>query len=355
MKEARDKTPSQRTETAFDGAYIEVGTHLLLSGYTFSCTSGFGLQPQGEAYEGILSQTGDLQITSFYGESYHTTTMHVVDPVESDVSYGPLQDFYYESEYVGSYTQSQSVVVYKGQNVHIDCFVGTSDGSVYPPLNNPFSIGDNGLIYGTANETGTYTFEMVENDDGYIFILYISVIEEESLIVQADMDDGSEPITIIDARVFGDTNLSYSGLHIDAPDTDREGYTFIDWDVPSNVLFTSFDNGTLLIGPPSAGSYTITAKWERNAIPLVFESDPISDGILIPPNHHLVRFMSDFSDVPTTYEIVEHGGYAQGPELPYIGGGSYIWTFDYDPTNWVDLTYYAINQDITFYLTTTHN
>ena len=292
---------------AFDGAYIEIGTRLVLNG-PFDVSSGFGLSSWAFGYQGILTNTGDIQITGEMLLMGYTITMHVVDPVESDVTYSGLQDFYFESEYTGYSTPAQYMVVYRGQYVKINCFVGTTDGSATADGPNPFSIGDNGLVYGTASTTGFYTFQMVETDDAHVFALYISVIEEEHLTVEADMDDGSEPITLVDARVFGDSYLDY-GIVVEAPDTERDGYTFLRWTTPTGFYVQDYTdyNGSICVCPPSTGTYTITAVWEQNAIPLDFESDPVTDGILIPPGHHLVTFVDSYGIVDPYWIIVDDG------------------------------------------------
>ena len=50
---------------------------------------------------------------------------------------------------------------------------------------------------------------------------------------------------------------------------------------------------------------------------LTFESDP-ADGILIPPNHHLVTFV--YIDGITVYRVVEHGEY-----LEDVPATEYLW------------------------------
>lgn len=301
---------------AFDGAYIEVGTRLVLNG-PFDVSSGFGLSSWSSGYQGILTHTGDIQITGEMLLMGYTITMHVVDPVESDVTYSGLQDFYFESEYTGYSTPVQYMVVYRGQYVNINCFVGTTDGLATADGPNPFLIGDNGLVYGTASTTGFYTFQMVETDDAHMFALYISVIEEEHLTVEADMDDGSEPITLVDARVFGDSYLVFNGIVVEAPDTERDGYTFLRWTTPTGFYVLDYTdyNGSICILPPSTGTYTITAVWEQNAISLVFESDPVTDGILIPPGHHLITLL-DFYGTVVGHIVVEHGHVLLYSELP---------------------------------------
>ena len=53
---------------------------------------------------------------------------------------------------------------------------------------------------------------------------------------------------------------------------------------------------------------------------LAFESDP-SDGILIPPNHHLVTFIQ--TDGTREYRVVEHGGHIEDIQSPL--GSNRVW------------------------------
>lgn len=70
----------------------------------------------------------------------------------------------------------------------------------------------------------------------------------------------------------------------------REGFTFLGWSItedgtgillePGNVSFMTVHRANL---------GTIYAVWDSNPVmELVFESDPIADGIIIPPGYHLV-------------------------------------------------------------------
>ena len=67
---------------------------------------------------------------------------------------------------------------------------------------------------------------------------------------------------------------------------------------------------------------------------LKFESDPVEDGILVPPNHHIVTFMLDGAVVER--QVVEYGGYATEPEYPESGYwnapdlGILHWYFEYN-------------------------
>ena len=72
----------------------------------------------------------------------------------------------------------------------------------------------------------------------------------------------------------------------------------------------------------STGIRSITFYAVQSYDDLVFESDP-SDGILIPPNHHLVRFL-DTDGTCMGYDVVKHGWTAIAPE----GYGSSFWTID---------------------------
>ena len=53
---------------------------------------------------------------------------------------------------------------------------------------------------------------------------------------------------------------------------------------------------------------------------LEFMSDP-ADGILIPPNHHLVTFIYD--DGTTVYRVVEHGGFIE--DVPTLSNAGIMW------------------------------
>ena len=69
--------------------------------------------------------------------------------------------------------------------------------------------------------------------------------------------------------------------------------------VSAGAEITATADGTY--GDPSFQIVNVSPVGE-----LKFESDPVEDGILVPPNHHLVTFI--YMDGTTVYRVVEHGG-----------------------------------------------
>ena len=75
---------------------------------------------------------------------------------------------------------------------------------------------------------------------------------------------------------------------------------------------------------------------------LKFESDPLEDGILVPPNHHLVTFI--YEDGTTVYRVVEHGG--RITDVPPVSGKGMAWESPLYGTNVVSI---IVESDVTFH------
>ena len=75
---------------------------------------------------------------------------------------------------------------------------------------------------------------------------------------------------------------------------------------------------------------------------LMFESDPVEDGILVPPNHHLVTFI--YKDGTTVYRVVEHGG--RITDVPPVSGKGMAWESPLYGTNVVSI---IVESDVTFH------
>ena len=80
---------------------------------------------------------------------------------------------------------------------------------------------------------------------------------------------------------------------------------------------------------------------------LAFESDPISDGILVPPNHHMVRFIGS-DGVLIGYDIVEHGGFMQLPD----GHESDLWSESADVSSGLFDTSRPVESDMNLHVYT---
>ena len=78
--------------------------------------------------------------------------------------------------------------------------------------------------------------------------------------------------------------------------------------------------------------------------PITFLSDPTTDGIIIPPNHHLVRFIGS-DGVQIGYDIVEHGGFMQLPD----GHESDLWSESADLSSGFFETSQPIQSDMSLY------
>ena len=75
---------------------------------------------------------------------------------------------------------------------------------------------------------------------------------------------------------------------------------------------------------------------------LMFESDPVEDGILIPPNHHLVTFI--YEDSTTVYRVVEHGGWIT--DVPPLSNERREWRSS--STGYIGVNSIPVESDITF-------
>ena len=87
---------------------------------------------------------------------------------------------------------------------------------------------------------------------------------------------------------------------------------------------TALGSFTIMINiDPMFETYSVNVHVTESIQTLEFLSNPISDGILIPPNHHLVRFL-DTDGTCIGCDVVKHGETAIAPE----GYGLSFWTID---------------------------
>ena len=121
----------------------------------------------------------------------------------------------------------------------------------------------------------------------------------------------------------------------------REGYTFTgirieQWDMELGPNSHYEKYGQLEERQP----LDIVLLWEPNIV-LDFISNPITDGILIPPNHHLVTFIHD--DGGREYRAVPHGPTLTDVPTPGSGNDWYI-----DGLSGFDMDGIPVTEDLTF-------
>ena len=268
--------------SAFDGMYIEVGSRLLIdagsSSVDWSYTTGFGIEEMASnmSLQGTFSRTGTFEVSFDSSNARGSATFHVVDPVGGDVTYNGKTDNIRSFEYEGYYTESRIVCTTVGQYTEIDLFVGSSDGSASTDdADAPLAIGENGLLYGTPAETGTFRYKMLETDDAYYFDCTVFVFDEYSYSLDVDNGDGVGGLESFGYRGFTD-GCAINHVIDDSTPT-LEGSDFVIYVDEKGMSYGQYasDCVTIEAGVP----FKLTAVYERTYAPLAFLSNP-SEGMV---------------------------------------------------------------------------
>ena len=187
-----------------------------------------------------------------------------------------------------------------------------------------------------------------------------------------ELDTSSNPVgeSLIDLYKQMGTSTFYfeRGAYVNIMPINPQTYTLDDWCwidqdfegggglVKEDTIVSGTNVGVLvgyIEGPvtfQTMGNVEVTYTFMiAEETQLEFLSDPTIDGILIPPNHHLIRFF-DAAGSQIRYDIVEDGGRIGVPE----GYGSALWSdsldastglFDIDSPVFADICLYVFTGD----------
>ena len=289
---------------------------------------------------------GEAQNPSDFGTAdnpYHLPSGALVTTIEEfDNAYGHLYDG--EIEYYFSF-DSGSFVDFgnPGFELFEPPFFTIDDPG-------PLSENEETGLYGIAD--GDFAIGLWDTEGNNISLVFIAV--EPELGSEQNPYTGEATIPLID----GGEAWVEVGTYVQF-DTGRYSYGFDGFQGSGlmNVGHALYGTVTTLgdyeIQYGSAGAsdvpvydYVFTLHVVGDVM-LEFLSDPTSDGILIPPNHHLVRFIGS-DGVLIGYDIVEHGGFMQLPE----GHESDLWSESADLSSGLFDTTQPVESDLSLYVST---
>ena len=268
------------------------------------------------------------------------------EDLNSDIS-----DFVHKYE---SYITTRSSVYFEfesGSEVMFSPSPVGSDSIIFEVVDKgPLEYDMVGILWGTA--TGDFVIDV--SDSNFIDSRLYFIAVEPELGSEQNPYTGEATIPLVDGgeawvevgtyvqfdtggRAYGFDGFQGSGLM-------NEGHAL-------NGTVTTPGNYEIQYGSAGASDvpvydYVFTLHVVGDVM-LEFLSDPTSDGILIPPNHHLVRFIGS-DGVLIGYDIVEHGGFMQLPE----GHESDLWSESADLSSGVFDTSQPVESDLSLYVST---